>query len=67
MVDDMPVQDRLMNECGISIDVIEFEENVADERAGIRPSQCVQEKFLTHTRDIPVPVSSLHLGRTVHR
>ena len=67
MVADMPIQDRLQNEYGSSIEELEFEESVADDRAGMRPSQCVQEKFLTHTRDIPLPVSSLHTVRSVRR
>jgi hypothetical protein len=67
MVADMPIQDRLQNEYGSGVEGSESEESVADDRAGMRPSQCVQEKFLTHTRDIPVPVSSLHTGRSVRR
>ena len=45
----------------------EAEECVPDDRAGLRPSEVVQQKFLSLMPNMPVPVSSLHNRRTTRR
>ena len=48
-------------------DPLHTEQSLPDERASIRPSEAVQQKFLSHLSDMPVPVSSLHTRRTTRR
>ena len=43
------------------------EESLPDDRASIRPSEAVQQKFLSLLSDMPVPVSCLHNRRTTRR
>ena len=49
------------------LEMPQLEECLADDRACIRPSEFVQQKFLTLTRDLPVLVSSLQTRRMVRR
>lgn len=43
------------------------EECLPDDRASIRPSEAVQQKFLSLLSDTPVPVSCLHNRRMTRR
>jgi len=43
------------------------EECLPDDRAGLRPSEIVQQKFLSLIPDMPIPVSSLHIRRMTRR
>ncbi len=43
------------------------EESVPDDRAGVRPSQIVQLKFLALIADASLPVSSLQARRLIRR
>ena len=38
-------------------DPLHTEQSLPDERASIRPSEAVQQKFLSHLSDMPVPVT----------
>ncbi len=48
-------------------DAWDSEECLPDDRAGLRPSEVVQQKFLSHMPDLPVPISALHNRRLVRR
>ena len=67
MAIDTPILDRMLAELGRSSEGWENEESLADDRAGIRPSEFVQQKFLSLTLDMALPVSSLHAARSVRR
>jgi|GEM_PF-5388166 len=43
------------------------EESLPDDRAGLRPSEVVQQKFLSHVPNLPMPVSCLHTRRATRR
>ena len=54
-------------ELGLSIENFESEFSIVDERAAMRPSEYVLRQFLSHTRNLPVNVSSLRMRRTIGR
>ena len=50
-----------------NFDSCDSEECLPDDRAGLRPSEIVQQKFLSLLPDMPIPVSSLHIRRVTRR
>ncbi len=64
---ELPTTERLQYDLGISTEIYESECCIADERAALRPSERVQQKFISLTRDLPLTISSLQTRRTVIR
>lgn len=54
-------------ESSIHSDTADKEFSIADDRATLRPSDYVEEKFATLTRELPIAVSSLRIRRMVSR
>ncbi len=50
-----------------NFDSCDSEECLPDDRASLRPSEIVQQKFLSLLPDMPIPVSSLHIRRMTRR
>ena len=67
MYPELPISERLQHDSGISTEIFESEFSVVDERAALRPSERVQQKFISLTRDLPLTISSLQTRRTVIR
>ena len=64
---ELPTAERLQYDLSISTEIYESESSIADERAALRPSERVQQKFISLTRDLPLTISSLQTRRTVIR